>query len=81
MITEDFSRCTKKNPSKSGWVKYDILLLCPGFVLEFEMIYSKTKTNVTLKLAVLQQSFCFLFKKYNKLLCLWQKNNDFSTDY
>ena len=42
------------------------------------MIYSKTKTNGTLKLAVMQQSFCFLFKKYNKSGFLWQKNNDFS---
>lgn len=41
------------------------------------MIYSKTESNGTLKLAVMQQSFCFLFKKYNKSDKLWQKNNVF----
>lgn len=41
------------------------------------MIYSKTETNVTLKLATMQQSFCFLFKKYNKICRLWQKYNIF----
>jgi|GEM_PF-4424666 len=41
------------------------------------MIYSKTKTNVTLKLVLMQQSFCFLFKKNNKFGQMWQKNNEF----